>query len=71
VDDILICQDKFKDLSLRDWFAGLALQALLSNTYITKLVDEASEDDEIVDFTEHITELAYTTADNMLKQKEK
>ncbi len=50
-------------MSLRDWFAGMAMQGLLSGY-------ELGKGDQDIDWDKIIAKEAYKTADAMLKEKE-
>jgi hypothetical protein len=49
-----------KDMTMRDYFAGLAMQGLMSNGTLPKSVSD-----------EELADVAYTAADEMLKERSK
>ena len=52
-------------MTLRDWFAGMALQGLLASPANNTLRGEAPET------SFQLSEMAYSTADAMIKEREK
>ena len=59
--DLLFTNEKNKEITLRDYFAGLAMQGLLSNSTLNLTIPKESE---------QLANLVYTVADAMLKQRE-
>lgn len=53
----------FKDMSLRDWFAGMALQGMLASTFMKGDIDEYKPDSR----ANH----AYQLADAMIAERNK
>jgi len=52
-----------RDMTLRDWYAGLAMQGMLSNEKLHKQILEAGQSG--------IEESAWMVAEAMLKEREK
>ena len=52
-----------RDMTLRDWYAGLAMQGMLSNEKLHKQILEAGQS--------WIEESAWMVAEAMLKEREK
>jgi len=52
-----------RDMTVRDWYAGIAMQGMLSNEKLHKQILEAGQS--------WIEESAWAVADAMLKEREK
>lgn len=64
-----LCQDHF-GMSLRDWFAGLAMQATLSNyKRVVALMEHCVEHGFV--FEEELARQSYLFADAMITRREK
>ncbi len=57
-------------MSLRDWFAGMALNGYLSNGPIID-IEKLSKEERELSIGELITKRSYFLADAMLKEREK
>jgi hypothetical protein len=58
-----------RGLSMRDWFAGMALQGMLANSDFAASATRMGESTE--GFRGNVTRTAYVFADAMLSEREK
>ncbi len=62
--------DGSQGMTLRDWFAGKALQGILGNAALTAAFSEANHQNP-ERTAEHVSKRAYDLADAMIAQREK
>ena len=70
IDDSGTLTAKTEGMALRDWFAGMALSGLLSNTLITASINSLTKND-VNKALEGFADWAYQQSDAMLKEREK
>jgi hypothetical protein len=63
-------QEYHGGMSMRDWFAGMALQGLYANEAIARSLNQEAKTDPRAT-TYAYAEMAYTIADTMISQGEK